>query len=66
MGHMSTSPGKRPHLAQLSREVLWLSLSVSLCDSPTSPCAAVGAPGAQIPRSSQPPAQQLPGQLAAN
>lgn len=37
MGHMSISPGKRPHLAQLSREVLWLSLSVSLCDSPTLP-----------------------------
>lgn len=30
MGHISTPPGKRPHLAQLSREVLWLSLSVSL------------------------------------
>lgn len=37
MGHMSISPGKRPRLAQLSREVLWLSLSVSLCDSPTLP-----------------------------
>lgn len=54
MGHISISPGKRPHLAQLSREVLWLSLSVSLCDSPPRLPVLLREP--RIPNSCQPPA----------
>lgn len=56
MGHISPSPGKRPHLAQLSREVLWLSLSVSLCVTSTEPkfLPAPSSQGSQQPAKAPP------------
>lgn len=56
MGHISPSPGKRPHLAQLSRKVLWLSLSVSLCVTSTEPkfLPAPSSQGSQQPAKAPP------------